>query len=143
MSGRSENPPLTGFITSSCIPGEPALLPGMSNPVFPMGGGAGCKTDVGYPWRIGDGGEDYDVVATLMQGGGGGAISVLNRRLRFESASPITLESSHTAKEPTDRRERQPSEWEEILAKDTTSSGSVPKLHQQHPSHCPKTEQPD
>ena len=122
MSGRSENPPLTGFITSSCIPGEPALLPDMCNPVF-LVGGWGCKTDVGYPCRVGERGEEYDVVVTAMAGG---AVSVLKRRLRFESASPITLESFRTATETIDRRKRQPTEREEIFANDTTSNGSVP-----------------
>lgn len=36
LGGHSENPPLTSFITSSCIPGEPSLLPDTCNPVFLM-----------------------------------------------------------------------------------------------------------
>ena len=43
----------------------------------------------------------------------------------------IKLKSFYTAKETTNRVERQPSEWEKIIAKETTDKDLISKIYKQ------------
>ena len=43
----------------------------------------------------------------------------------------IKLKSFHTAKETISKVKRQPSEWEKIIANETTDKGLISKIHKQ------------
>ena len=44
---------------------------------------------------------------------------------------PIKLESFYTAKETISKVKRKPSEWEKIIANETTDKGLIPKIYKQ------------
>ena len=56
---------------------------------------------------------------------------VMEMKTKINKWDPIKLKSFYTAKETTNKVKRQPSEWEKIIAKETTNKELLSKTHKQ------------
>ena len=56
---------------------------------------------------------------------------VMEIKTKINKQDLIKLESFCTAKETTNKVKRQPSEWEKIIAKETTDRGLISKIYNQ------------
>ena len=56
---------------------------------------------------------------------------VMERKTKVNKWDLIKLKSFCTAKDTTSKVKRQPSEWEEIIANETTDNGLISKLYKQ------------
>ena len=55
----------------------------------------------------------------------------------------IKLKSFCTAKETISKVKRQPSEWEKIIANETTDKGLISKIQAAHTTQCQENKQPN
>ena len=56
---------------------------------------------------------------------------VMEIKAKVNKEDLIKLKSFHTAKETISKVKRQPSEWEKIIANETTDKGLISKIHKQ------------
>ena len=52
-------------------------------------------------------------------------------KIKINKGDLIELESFYTAKETTNKAQRQTSEWEKIIANETTDKGLISKVYKQ------------
>ena len=55
----------------------------------------------------------------------------------------IKFKSFYTAKETISKVKRQPSEWEKIIANETTDKGLISKIQAAHTTQCQENKQPN
>ena len=71
------------------------------------------------------------------------AIGVMEIKTKINKWDLIKLKSFHTAKETINKVKRQPSEWEKIIANETTDKGLISKIYKQLiPLNARKTNNP-
>ena len=63
---------------------------------------------------------------------------VMEIKTEIKKCDLIKLESFGTAKETTNKVKRQPSEWEKIIAKETTDKGLISKIYKQPYNSIPE-----
>ena len=63
---------------------------------------------------------------------------VMEIKTKINKQDLIKLESFCTAKETTNKVKRQPSEWEKIIAKETTYKGLISKIYKQPYNSLPE-----